>query len=576
MINWISRRLLAVRYSYPNPIDRQRARVLLIINSAIALAQLAWLLISVIPASMQTGQVPLQSGLALTLTLGLNVVIYSQIQRGGLRWATRLFVGILLVNVIVLTIFWEPETPYSLSSPSIVALMVPLVAAGVLLDRRGMMVVTLILALAIGYAAYSQSQNQQDVVFAPSQSLVADGSIVVITMGLVLTFLLVFAGNLDRIAQESLTDVRQRQWITEFGIELGALDDETPIIARALDVVRDRFQHIFAQVYLMDEDGHFNRSMRSGMTQVEALPREALGMGDTSALNEAARMRQPILTSSDEPLNRRAHMIDAANFALAVPISHNNQVIGVLDVQSAGQNAFSQNEIAALRLMADQLGNALSHAYTVSDLQRTLREQAAFSGRLQSQITEYQQRERRTVSGAWGRYLEGRGKVAIGYNIERDNSPTPIPADDLPESLYATLAQGTLQVETVGDEQVINVPITFRDQTLGAMSFAVSRDQNLSERQIEMAEIVAGRLALALENTRLFEQSQAQATRERKASEISSALIGATDVRSVLDLAAESFNEALGAIHTRIYIQPGMLTEPLVEEAAPRQEEEVS
>jgi GAF domain-containing protein len=209
-------------------------------------------------------------------------------------------------------------------------------------------------------------------------------------------------------------------------------------------------------------------------------------------------------------------------------------------------------------------------------LQRSLREQSGFNNRLQTQITEYQQRERRSVSGAWGSYLEGRGQTAIGYNIERDNQATPIAATDLPESLHTTLASGTLQVEIRGDEQVINVPITFRDQTLGAMSFAVPKDQPISDRQIEMAQIVSQRLALALENTRLFEQSQAQAIRERKASEINTALIGATDVRAVLDLAAESFNEALGAIHTRIYIQPGMLSEPLAEPEEPRKEEEPS
>src|SRR5678816_910150 len=109
-------------------------------------------------------------------------------------------------------------------------------------------------------------------------------------------------------------------------------------------------------------------------------------------------------------------------------------------------------------------------------------------------------------------------------------------------------------IETAGDEQIVNVPITFREQTLGAMSFAVPKGQQLSERQVEMARIVAERLALALENTRLFEQSQAQAIRERKASEVSGLLIGATDVYSVLNLAAQNFNEALGAIHTRIYI----------------------
>jgi hypothetical protein len=51
-------------------------------------------------------------------------------------------------------------------------------------------------------------------------------------------------------------------------------------------------------------------------------------------------------------------------------------------------------------------------------------------------------------------------------------------------------------------------------------------------------------------------------TREQKASEITSQLIGSTDVRAVLDLAADQFREALGAVNTRIFIQPDVVAEP--------------
>jgi GAF domain-containing protein len=121
--------------------------------------------------------------------------------------------------------------------------------------------------------------------------------------------------------------------------------------------------------------------------------------------------------------------------------------------------------------------------------------------------------------------------------------------------MRSALKTGEVQVEVADDAQIINVPITFRDQTLGAMSFTVAKDQEISERQLEMARIVSNRLALALENTRLFEQSQAQVQRERKASELGNLLLGSTDVAAMLEMAAESFNEALGAVQTRIYVE---------------------
>jgi GAF domain-containing protein len=571
MIRSLRRRFFTVRHAYLNPIDRQRASVLLVINWTIMLAVIAWLLTGVVPLLLTGDEVPLQGAVALALTLTLNIVIFRQIQTGRLRNAGGLFVTILAFNIILLTVTLQETGSTSISGGYIIALAIPLVAAGVLLNRRGMLLVAAALVTAIIFAVIGQSQNTASYSYIPAESWLIDLPIAVISLGLILTFLLVFTGNLERIATESLSDIQQRQWITEFGIELGNLVDENRVLSRALDVVRDRFQYIYAQAYLVDEEGRLSRVIRAGSNQIEAVSRDVAAMSDASIIFEALRTKAPAITTGDESLPRRSHLISAATFGVAIPLHQGDVVLGVLDVQSARSTSFSQNEIRVLELLADQLGIALQHSRTVNDLERNLREQESANVRLQRQVSEYLQRERRGVGNAWGQYLEGRGKTAIGYNVEPDNTTTPVPATDIPETLYTTLQEGTLQVDTSGDEQIINVPIRFRDQTLGAMSFALPQGQTVSDRQIEMARIVAERLALALENTRLFEQSQAQAFRERKASEVSSVLIGATDVPSVLNLAAENFNEALGAIHTRIYIQPGFLSEPLAE--TPQNEE---
>ena len=77
------------------------------------------------------------------------------------------------------------------------------------------------------------------------------------------------------------------------------------------------------------------------------------------------------------------------------------------------------------------------------------------------------------------------------------------------------------------------------------MSFAVPENYVIGDRQKDMVRIVAQRLALALENARLIEQSRAQAEREHTASEVSNLLIGQQDLNALLDVAAESFNERL-------------------------------
>jgi GAF domain-containing protein len=200
----------------------------------------------------------------------------------------------------------------------------------------------------------------------------------------------------------------------------------------------------------------------------------------------------------------------------------------------------------------------------MAELERIAQDQQALVRVLEGQLEHYVRRERQTLHQVWGNYVAGRGQTALGYDIEADGVK-PVPASDLPPSMMTVLRTGTLQVEMQGDTQLIHVPIRIRDQNLGAMSFTIPSGQTLNDRQIDVARVVAERLALALENTRLFEQSQALAERERTASRLGGTLIGTSDVMSVLDLAAERFNEALGAVRTQIYLQPQTLAEPLAE-----------
>lgn len=564
MITRIRRTLFSVRHIYLNPIDRQRASVLLFVNWTLVLAALAWLVVAVVPRLFRDQFLDVQTLFSSALICGLSLIIYRLIQTGRLRHAIWLFVLMLTASILQLVLFWSDQGP-GVSGAFVVAVTVPMVAAGVLLNRRGMVLIAVLLVGSMIYAGVNQAQRAGTITYVPAETALIDAPIIIMTLSLILLFLMIFTGNLERIANESLSDVQQRQWITEFGIELGAIEDENRVLSRALEVMRDRFHYIFAQFYLMDDTRRFNRTIRYGSTQTEEATRETLNLSDANVIYEAVQKKALVLTSSDDPVARRSHLLSAANYAVAVPIVQQDNLLGVLDVQSTGQVAFSQNELQALKLLAEQVSSALAHTRAINDLRRNLIEQTNANQRLQGQVADYTQRERRGVSTVWNQYLEGRGKAMIGYNIEPDNTPTPVAANDVSATLQATLRSGELQVEQSGDEQIVNVPITFRDQTLGAMSFAVPKNQQLSERQIEMARIVAERLALALENTRLFEQSQAQALRERKASEVSTLLIGATDVYSVLNLAAQNFNEALGAIHTRIYIQPGLLSEPLAD-----------
>jgi GAF domain-containing protein len=103
-----------------------------------------------------------------------------------------------------------------------------------------------------------------------------------------------------------------------------------------------------------------------------------------------------------------------------------------------------------------------------------------------------------------------------------------------------------------GADQVLTVPIVSRGQRLGAMEFRAPNDKQWNNRSIELAHVIAQRLALALDNIRLFEQAQMIAHREQTASQVSAVLQSKTDLDALVATAADAFQQALGATRTSI------------------------
>jgi GAF domain-containing protein len=405
-------------------------------------------------------------------------------------------------------------------------------------------------------AAAAQSANGIPVTYVPSEMVASDVVTIFLTLLVVLAILVAFLGTLQRVARESYQASEQHQWIHNLGLELSKIDNEAALLNAALTRTRQSVGQRFVEIYLINEDG--NLILASGSNQRRTTIRSI----DENILAEAARSRTLQVTSLQDAPERHSHLAASTSFAAAVPLIANNQLMGVLDFQDVVP--FRANELDNLQELADRIAISLQRVRVTTDLQARVDDHEQTISRLQTQLQDFNRRQQQNVSEVWGSYIQGRGRQAIGYNLDGD-SATPIQAADLPSDLVNTLKSGKLEVSTKGKEQVVNVPIKFRDTNLGAMSFAVPADQPLNDRQIEVATIVAERLALALENTRLFEQSQSQAFRERKASEVSTALLGATDVRVVLNMAAEQFKEALGAVNTKIYIRPETMMEPLAQ-----------
>jgi GAF domain-containing protein len=531
---------LRLRYPYPSLSDRRRATGLLYLAGLMLVVSLVNAFLAYLLPLLTGAEVAFDWFQYLVGPLMLAAIII-MVQTGRLQIASSIVVGVLLLAAVLSTIEGD-FTPQSFTIG-----FLPLAAAAVLLPRAGLVVVYLILVINILITSLLQYMAlTDDAVSGP-----------LIIMTLVTAVFLAVSQDAYQVARQAERDLEQFEHASRFNAQTTDLD-EYRLFREALRFMRDQLQYGYAQIFLADEHGDLNRRLHPGLSaDDDAVP---VSLGTASGLLEAQRIREPVIVSQEDNPLRRGHLFPNIVHALAVPILDGDQVIGVLDAQSSTES-FTPARIETLQVLAEQIALSLRHSRTINALRSDLAQQEETINYLRAQVQEFRGAARQSIGRAWDTYLETRGWQAIGFDLRQDDRRI-IPAHDLPTELRSVFRRGEIEVIRDDEQQQIIVPVWLRDEVLGAMAFSVPAGRAITDQQLEMAQNIGNRLALALENQRLFEQSQTQALRERKASEISGLLIGATDLDQVLALAAESFNEALGAVRTRIHLHTEALSDP--------------
>lgn len=95
-----------------------------------------------------------------------------------------------------------------------------------------------------------------------------------------------------------------------------------------------------------------------------------------------------------------------------------------------------------------------------------------------------------------------------------------------------------------------------RDQVIGVLDLQeADEDRSWLEEEIALVEAVAEQLGLALENARLFEQTQARVQRETHVRQITERIRDTMDVDAMLQTAVRELGRALGV--PKVYVRLG-------------------
>lgn len=533
--------LFTPRIPYKDPLMAQRARGLLFfIAIALVLTTISGLvqLIGAQTIEIENDTIDI-SQIVTGLSPLLLIAGFVLVHRGQYLAVAY---GIVALGMISL----YPIATGELDTSAVFAIALPLVSAGMLLGWR-----STLLTLLVTLALMSQTS-----LFAPTVSTnLEDFLAIALILSLMAFLMIVFGTNIQTAAANSLKELGSLREMIAVTLNHEAVRDEVELARDVIDLMRDQLGFPFARLFMV-ENGEIRQRIQTGLNRKQMTVDSDFDLNSACGVYEAMRSNQVVnlnLQSSDA---LRSHLLQGTRGALAVPISFENEVIAVLDVQSEDLETFEQGDINLIRFVAQDLGTALGQGHRLTELRKELNEQEITMQRQTEKLLSYERRERQATTQAWVNYLKQRGMDYMGFDIN-SSMDEPNPAVALTDDLQPAIQTGEISLRYEGEQQILSVPIILRGYTLGAMSFRVPEgSQTIGPRQQELIRSVVQRLGLALENKRLFEQSQAQAQRESKANEVGSLLLSSTDIDTVLKMAADSFNQAMGAVQTQIRLRP--------------------
>jgi GAF domain-containing protein len=483
-----------------------------------------------------------QSLLVLMAAIGITTLVTGLLQNGYESVA-----GLLLVTMLIGVS--TPVLEGTLNTIDSATIITPVVIAALLLGWRETLLTWFITILVMVPILLNTTgaELQDAIIFVSVHTMVA----------FLVTY---YIQRSQSVSRQFETDARRIRRISNLASTLNVSNDERQILQQVLMLIRNELGFAHATFYGVDTSGKFTRRVRGGMSLTED---EAVRLSAANAISEASRSRDVIIVSLVSDSTRRRHFEPGTTVAVAIPVQFEDDLLGVIDVQSNAAS-ITRNEINTLRSLANLLYGTLKQARLVRGMEEDINEQQQIIVNQRDRLRELDERQQQLVTRVWNEYLQSRRSDAVGYDIDRQHNFSP--AEDLPEHVRQGIEAGEVVVQKDDDYQIISVPIALREQVIGAMSFRLSAKRRANERQIELIQNVVRRLGLALENQRLVEQSQTQAQRESRANEIGSLLLGTTDIEDLLSVAADRFNQALGAIQTQIHLQPSALESALDEQ----------
>jgi GAF domain-containing protein/HAMP domain-containing protein len=323
--------------------------------------------------------------------------------------------------------------------------------------------------------------------------------------------------NLEDVVSERTKAIERRatqiQAVAEVGQAVAAQRELEELLLRTTHLISNRFGFYHVGIFLLDSHGEYAvlraANSNAGAQMLARGHKLRVGAeGIVGAVTGSGEARIALEVGKDAVYFDNPDMPQTRS-EMALPLIAGGEILGALDIQSINANAFSDDDIPILQVLADQLSTAVQNARMLRDTQEALITARKATGEVSER--------------GWRNLLK---ETEIPGYISRIHGELVHINDELDASIESALKRGE---PVFSDEnRTISLPINVRGQTVAMIRLAKpSQMEPWTPDEIADIDLLSVQIGNALESARLFSDAQRRAAQEQAIGEMA-AKIGAT------------------------------------------------